>query len=61
MSNAKDEVNNILRNLPDDCTLEDVQHQLYVVEKIRRSTERADTEGTQTQQEVEDAFKRWNA
>ena len=61
MSNAKDEVNNILRNLPDDCTLEDVQYQLYVAEKIRRSTERADTEGTQTQQEVEDAFKRWNA
>lgn len=61
MSNAKDEVNNILRNLPDNCTLEDVQYQLNAVKKIRRGNERADTEGTRTQREVEDVFKRWTS
>jgi len=53
MNTAKREVESLLQRLPDDCTLEDVQYHLYVVEKIRRGVELADTQGTLTQEEVE--------
>jgi hypothetical protein len=56
MNTAKDEVRSLLNKLPDNCTLEDVQYHLYVVEKIRRGIERAEKEGTFEQEEVE---KRW--
>ena len=32
MSAAKQEVEALLRKLPDECTLEDIQYHLYVVE-----------------------------
>jgi hypothetical protein len=53
MNTAKDEVESFLRKLPDDCTPEDIQYHLYVVEKIRRGIESADTQGPLTQEEVE--------
>jgi hypothetical protein len=36
MSTAKEDVATLLRKLPDDCTLEDIQYHLYVLEKIAR-------------------------
>jgi hypothetical protein len=59
MSTAKLEVEKLLKSLPDDCTLEDVQYHLYVLEKIRRGEERADVEGTLTQDEVENRMAPW--
>lgn len=59
MNTAKDEVKAILDNLPDDCSLEDVQYHLYVVEKIHRGIERAEREGTISQDEAEGSFRKW--
>ncbi|MGH8608450.1 MAG: hypothetical protein ACREX9_13855 [Gammaproteobacteria bacterium] len=59
MSTAKDEVQTLLRKLPDDCTLEDVQYHLYVFEKIQRGIERAEREGSIPQQEVERRLGKW--
>jgi hypothetical protein len=59
MNTAKNEVESLLRRLPDDCTLEDVQYHLYVVEKIRRGIELADAQGTLTQEEVERRLEKW--
>jgi hypothetical protein len=59
MNTAKSEVESLLRRLPEDCTLEDVQYHLYVVEKIRRGVELADTEGSLTQEEVERRLSKW--
>ncbi len=59
MSTAKDDVRLLLDKLPDDCSLEDVQYHLYVVEKIRRGIGRAEKEGTTTQEEIERQFERW--
>jgi hypothetical protein len=56
---AKTEVESLLRQLPDDCTLEDIQYHLYVLEKIRRGLEVADTQGTLTQEEVEQRLRKW--
>ena len=41
-----------------DCTLEDIQCHLYVVEKINRGIERAKSEGTKTQKELEKRFEK---
>ena len=36
MQTTKQEVSDLLNRLPDDCTLEDVQYHLYVLQKIER-------------------------
>ncbi|MDD3651999.1 hypothetical protein [Immundisolibacter sp.] len=61
MSTAKDEARALLDKLPDDCSLEDIQYHLYVVEKIHQGIRRAQTEGTISQDEAERAFDRWTA
>jgi hypothetical protein len=59
MSSAKNNVESLLRMLADDCTLEDIQYHLYVLEKIQRGLEVADTQGTLTQEEVEQRLSKW--
>ena len=59
MNTAKDEIQSLLQKLPDDCTLEDVQYHLYVIEKIRKGIERAGSEGAVSQAEVERRLARW--
>ncbi len=61
MSTVKDEVRSLLKRLPDDCTLEDVQYHLYVIEKIRRGIHRADKEGVISQEEVERRLNKWTS
>jgi hypothetical protein len=56
MSTVKQEVSEFLKRLPDDCTFEDVQYHLYVLEKVRRSEERAEKEGALPQRELERRF-----
>ena len=46
MNTVKEEVRSLLSKLPDECTFEDVQYHLYVVEKIQKGVERAESEGT---------------
>ena len=59
MNTSKSEVESLLRKLPDNCTLEDIQYHLYVIEKIRRGIELADTQGALTQEEVERRLSKW--
>lgn len=56
---TKEEVKALLDKLPDDCSLEDVQYHLYVVEKIRRGISRAEKEGALSQAEVEGKLVKW--
>jgi hypothetical protein len=37
----KQEAQQIIQNLPDNCTYEDIQYHLYVVEKIKNGIDRA--------------------
>ncbi|MEK9133658.1 MAG: hypothetical protein AAB333_02255 [Pseudomonadota bacterium] len=53
MTTAKEEVKSLLKKLPDDCSLEDIQYHLYVIGKIRRGLKAADSEGVLNQDEVE--------
>lgn len=59
MRTAKQEVETLLRKLPDDCSLEDIQYHLYVLEKTRQGLERAQREGTFTQAEAEERLSKW--
>ncbi len=59
MSTAKEDVEALLTKLPDDCSLEDIQYHLYVIDKVRHGLEVADTQGTVTQQEAEEQLSKW--
>ena len=61
MNTVKAEVESLLRKLPDDCSMEDVQYHLYVLEKVQRGLLRADTEGSFTQEEAEEKLNKWIA
>ena len=54
MNSAKAEVGALLERLPDDCSPEDIQYHLYVIDKVRHGLEVADTEGTIDQAEAEE-------
>ena len=59
MSTAKEEVHALLSRLPDDCSLEDIQYHLYVIEKVRNGLDTAETLGTVSQEEVERRLGKW--
>jgi hypothetical protein len=59
MSTAKQDVERLLDKLPDDCSLEDVQYHLYVLEKVRRGLEDARVNGTLSEEEVEARLSKW--
>ena len=61
MSTAKEEVHQLLRRLPDDCSLKDIQYHLYVIEKVRNGLDIAYSQGTISQEEVEQRFGKWLA
>jgi predicted transcriptional regulator len=37
VASAKQTVRDVLRQLPDDCSLEDIQYQLYLRQKLEKS------------------------
>ncbi len=59
MSAAKQEVEAMLRKLPDECTLEDIQYHLYVIEKVQRGIDAAEQHGAITQEEAEQRLAKW--
>ena len=59
MNTTKDEVRRLLQKLPEDCTIEDVQYHLYVLEKVRRGEDRAESEGSLSSEEVAERMARW--
>ena len=59
MNSAKQEVRSLLEKLPDNCTFEDIQYHLYVIEKINRGLKRAKKEGVLSQREVEKRLGKW--
>lgn len=61
MSSPKDEVASLLRTLPDDASYEDIQYHLYVLEKVRRGLERADSEGAVSHEEAKARLGKWLA
>jgi predicted transcriptional regulator len=59
MNTTKEKVQSLLKQLPDDCSIEDIQYHLYVIEKVSRGLEAANAEGAITQEEVEERLSKW--
>jgi hypothetical protein len=58
---VKQQLQEILDRLPDDCSFEDVYYRLYVVETIRKRAEMADQGDFAPQAEVEQRLSKWLA
>ncbi len=59
MSTTKQDVELLLKRLPDNASVEDIHYHLYVLDKVRRGLEDARANGTLTQDEVETRFSKW--
>ena len=59
MQTAKEEVMQILKDLPDSSTLEEIQYHLYVRQKIQRGLKDVEEGRTYTQDEVEKRMDKW--
>ena len=59
MQTAKQEVNEILAHLPEDCTLEDIQYHLYVLQKIERGLADARNSRVYSHEEIETRMSKW--
>lgn len=55
----KSEAVQLLQQLPDDSTLEDIQYHLYVLEKIKHGQADVVAGKVHTQNEVEAKLKKW--
>ncbi len=58
MQTAKEEVIDLLNQLPDDSTLEEIQYHLYVRQKIKRGLQEVDQGNVKSQEEVESRMKK---
>jgi predicted transcriptional regulator len=56
MQTAKNEVVDLLKRLPDNCTLEDVQYHLYVIQKIERGLKDAEEGSVYDEEEMKKVF-----
>lgn len=59
MKTAKDEIRELLENLPDDASLEDIQYHIYVRQKVQKGLEAAREGRTLTHAEVVRRMARW--
>jgi predicted transcriptional regulator len=56
---VKQEAQKIIQNLPDNCTYEDIQYHLYVVEKIKNGIYRAENGEVSSHQDAKKRMTKW--
>jgi hypothetical protein len=56
---AKQEARSLLEKLPDNCSIEDIQYHLYVLEKVRSGLEDARQNGVISQEDAESRLSKW--
>jgi len=59
MQSAKEEVMQLLKELPDNSTLEEIQYHLYVRQKIQHGIKDVEEGRTYTQAEMEKRMEKW--
>ena len=59
MATTKHDVELLLRKLPENCSVEDIQYHLYVLDKVRRGLDDARQNGTLSQDEVDARLAEW--
>jgi hypothetical protein len=61
MVTVKQQAEALLRQLPDDCSFEDIQYELYVLEKIRNAEESIARDGGVSHEEAKQRLSKWLA
>ncbi|MCW8895928.1 MAG: hypothetical protein OQK48_09870 [Sulfurimonas sp.] len=56
---VKQEAQKMIQNLPDDCTYEDIQYHLYVVEKIKNGISRAKNGEVTSHKDAKARMAKW--
>jgi predicted transcriptional regulator len=59
MATSKETVRAVLEQMPDDCSLEDVQYQLYLRQKLDRSRQAAAEGRVVSHAEVKERLSKW--
>lgn len=59
MATAKEDVRQILDQLPEDVSLEQIQYHIYVRQKVERALAEADRGNLLSQEEVEARMAKW--
>jgi hypothetical protein len=59
MEDVKTQVRTLLDQLPDDCTIDDLQYHLYVLEKIRIGEESLEKDAGIPHDEVKTRVREW--
>ena len=59
MAAVKQEAQKLIQKLPDDCTYEDIQYHLYVVEKVQNGIERAKHGEVSSHKEAKQRMAKW--
>jgi hypothetical protein len=58
MQTAKKEINKLLRRLPEDCSMEDIQYHIYVLQKVGRGLQQTDEGRVLPSEAVEKRMKK---
>ena len=56
---VKQEAQEMIQNLPNNCTYEDIQYHLYVVEKIKNGINRAENGEVLSHQDAKERMAKW--
>jgi len=56
---VKQEAQEMIQNLPNNCTYEDIQYHLYVVEKIKNGISRANNNEVSSHQNAKERMAKW--
>lgn len=59
MATAREEIESLLSRLPADCSIEDIQYHLYVIEKVRAGLDTAEREEIISQDDAESRLGKW--
>jgi hypothetical protein len=59
MNTTKEKVLSLLNRLPNDCSIEDIQYHLYIIEKVNNGLQSAKSQGTIPQEQVEQRLNKW--
>ena len=59
MLTMKQRVTTLLQELPDECSIEDIQYRLYVLMKVMAGLETANREGVLSQEQAEQQLGKW--
>ena len=55
----KSDIENVIKTLPDETSVEEAMEKLYLLSKIEKGLQQADSKNVISHKEVEKRFKKW--